>query len=154
MKGGRKRFKKKGGGGVQKVLPCLEGGGGRAQKVSDPRFSHFVAPLQVINDQSLKVSDIFHYSLKKLTSLAFSILTGLPQMVTTPGTWVRVQVRQTDPTKARNEVVNMAATTCRRQSFLRDSVTKESKFILLLKIGLFFVQPQVDNQSGPKCDAL
>ena len=41
-------------GGAQKVLPCLEGGGG-AQKVSDPRFSHFVAPpLPVINDQSLK----------------------------------------------------------------------------------------------------
>ena len=34
------------------VLPCLDGGG--AQKVSDPRFSHFVAPpLPVINDQSL-----------------------------------------------------------------------------------------------------
>ena len=28
-------------GGARKVLPCLEGG---AQKVSDPRFSHFVAP--------------------------------------------------------------------------------------------------------------
>ena len=55
------------GGGVQKVstlrkwalekkLPCLEEGGGgegRVQKVSDPRFSHFVAPLPVINDQSL-----------------------------------------------------------------------------------------------------
>ena len=27
--------------GVQKVLPCLEGG---TQKGSDPRFSHFVAP--------------------------------------------------------------------------------------------------------------
>ena len=38
------------GGGVQQVLPCLEGG---AQKVSDPIFSHFVAPLPVINDQSL-----------------------------------------------------------------------------------------------------
>ena len=134
MKGGRKRFKKKGGG-CKKFYPVLRGGG-RAQKVSDPRFSHFVAPLQVINDQSLKVSDIFHYSLKKLTSLAFSILTGLPQMVTTPGTWVRVQVRQTDPTKARNEVVNMAATTCRRQSFLRDSVTKEDgqkKFFVVVE---------------------
>ena len=33
------------------VLFCLEG---VAQKVSDPRFSHFVAsPLPVINDQSL-----------------------------------------------------------------------------------------------------
>ena len=29
-------------GGARKVLPCLEGGG--AQKVSDPRFTHFVAP--------------------------------------------------------------------------------------------------------------
>ena len=39
-------------GGARKVLPCLEGG---AQKVSDPRFSHFVAPpLPVINDQSLR----------------------------------------------------------------------------------------------------
>ena len=27
--------------GARKVLPCREGG---AQKVSDPRFSHFVAP--------------------------------------------------------------------------------------------------------------
>ena len=41
------------GGGAQKVLPCLEGGG--AQKVSNPRFSHFVAPpVPIINDQSLK----------------------------------------------------------------------------------------------------
>ena len=39
-------------GGREKVLPCLEGG---AQKVSDPQFSHFVAPpLPVSNDQSLK----------------------------------------------------------------------------------------------------
>ena len=37
-------------GGAQNVLPCLEGG---PQKVLDPRFSHFVAPLPVINDQSL-----------------------------------------------------------------------------------------------------
>ena len=29
--------------GTRKVLPCL-GGGGEARKVSDPRFSHFVAP--------------------------------------------------------------------------------------------------------------
>ena len=43
------------GGGAQKVLPCLEQGGG-GQKVSDPQFSHFVAPpLPVINDQSLGV---------------------------------------------------------------------------------------------------
>ena len=33
------------------MLPCLERGD--ARKVSDPRFSHFVAPLPVINDQSL-----------------------------------------------------------------------------------------------------
>ena len=31
-------FKRGGGGGARKVLPCQ-----RAQKVSDPRFSHFVA---------------------------------------------------------------------------------------------------------------
>ena len=48
----------KGGGGSAKsftLCACLEGGGG-AQIVSDPRFSHFVAPLldlRVINDQSL-----------------------------------------------------------------------------------------------------
>ena len=30
--------------------PVLRGGG---QKVSDPRFTHFVVPLPVINDQSL-----------------------------------------------------------------------------------------------------
>ena len=37
------------------MLPFLEGGGG-AQKVSDPRFSHSVAPppFLVINDRSLK----------------------------------------------------------------------------------------------------
>ena len=41
--------------GAQKVLPCLECGGG-GQNVSDPRFSHFVAPpLPVINDQSLGI---------------------------------------------------------------------------------------------------
>ena len=41
------------GGGARQVLPCFEGGGG-AQKVWDPRFSHFVEPpLPVINDQSL-----------------------------------------------------------------------------------------------------
>ena len=39
-------------GGAQKVLPCLEGGG--AQKVSDQRLSHFVAPLPVISDRSLR----------------------------------------------------------------------------------------------------
>ena len=31
------------GGGAQKVLPCLEGGGG-AQKVLGPQFSYFLAP--------------------------------------------------------------------------------------------------------------
>ena len=41
LKGDRKNFPlfKRG---VQKVVSCLEGGG--AQKVLDPRFSHFVAP--------------------------------------------------------------------------------------------------------------
>ena len=49
---GRTKFSPfKRGGGAQKVLPCLEG---RAKKVSDPRFSHFVA-LPVMNDQSLGV---------------------------------------------------------------------------------------------------
>ena len=43
----------KGGGG--KSFSHAEGGG--AQKVSDPRFSHFVAPpLPVINDQSLNIN--------------------------------------------------------------------------------------------------
>ena len=52
------------GGGAQKVVPCLKGGGG-VQKVSDPRFSHFVAPpLPVINDQSLMIPGVsFGYSL-------------------------------------------------------------------------------------------
>ena len=54
-RGGGKSFSHavQGGGGARKVLPCLEGGG--AQKVSDSRFSYFVAPpLPVINDQSLR----------------------------------------------------------------------------------------------------
>ena len=39
-----------------KSFTVLSGGGG-AQKVSDPRFSHFVAPrLPVINDQSLTLA--------------------------------------------------------------------------------------------------
>ena len=52
-RGGAKSVHSLKGGGARKVLPCLEGGG--AQKVSDPRFSHFVAPppLPVISDQSL-----------------------------------------------------------------------------------------------------
>ena len=41
------------GGGAQTVLPCLQGGGGR--KSFGPAISHFVAPLPVINDQSLGV---------------------------------------------------------------------------------------------------
>ena len=42
------------GGGAQKDLRCLEGGGGEGgavQEVSDTRFFHLVAPLRVINDQ-------------------------------------------------------------------------------------------------------
>ena len=35
------------------MLRCLEGGG--AQQVSDQRVSHFVAPLPVMDDQSLRV---------------------------------------------------------------------------------------------------
>ena len=42
---------KKGGGGHEKFYPVLRGGG--AQKKSDQRFSNFVAPHPVINDQSL-----------------------------------------------------------------------------------------------------
>ena len=48
--GGHKKFPLfKKGGGVQKVLPCLEGWG---PEVSDMQFSHFVAPppLPVINN--------------------------------------------------------------------------------------------------------
>ena len=37
-------------GGREKFYPVLKG----AQKVLNPRFSHFVAPLPVINDQTLK----------------------------------------------------------------------------------------------------
>ena len=37
--------------GMQKVLPCLEGG---PQNLLDLHFSHVVAPFAVINDQSLK----------------------------------------------------------------------------------------------------
>ena len=45
MGGGRKKFPPFKRGGAQHFLPCLEGaGGGGAQQVSDPRFSHFVAP--------------------------------------------------------------------------------------------------------------
>ena len=51
LKGGRKKFPplKRRGRGREKLYPVLRGGG-----VSDPRFSHFVAPpLPVINNQSL-----------------------------------------------------------------------------------------------------
>ena len=44
----------KGGGGREKFYPVLRGWGVGVQKVSDLRFSHFVAPPPVINDQSLK----------------------------------------------------------------------------------------------------
>ena len=40
--GGHKRFPLLRGGGAQQFYPVLRGG---AQKGSDPRFSHFVAPL-------------------------------------------------------------------------------------------------------------
>ena len=39
--------------GAQKVLPCHDGVGGKAKKVSDLRFSYFVSPLPIIIDQSL-----------------------------------------------------------------------------------------------------
>ena len=39
------------GGGGRKVVPCLEKEEG-ARKVLNPQFSHFVAALPVINDQS------------------------------------------------------------------------------------------------------
>ena len=50
--GGAKSFHPQKGGRRKKFYPVLRGG---AQKVSDPRFSHVVAPppLPIINDQSL-----------------------------------------------------------------------------------------------------
>ena len=57
-------------GGVRKVLPCLERGG--VQKVSDLRFSHFVAPLHIINDQSLSM-------MLKQTFSQFSDFNTLPR---------------------------------------------------------------------------
>ena len=39
-------------GGHEKFYPVLGGGGAGVQKVSDLRFSHFVGPLPIINDQS------------------------------------------------------------------------------------------------------
>ena len=55
--GGRKKsplFNR--GGGVRKVLPCLEGGGGEGTKGFRPAIFQFCsAPLPVINDQSLRV---------------------------------------------------------------------------------------------------
>ena len=55
--------------GVQKCLPCLEGG---MKKVAEPRFSHFVAPLPIINDQSLRVlpRETRYESSRDLTSAA------------------------------------------------------------------------------------
>ena len=63
----------KGGGGRQKtVLVILKGGAksfhslkGGALKVFDPRFSHFVAPLPVINDQSLSRPYIYAHVMVK-----------------------------------------------------------------------------------------
>ena len=45
-------------GGTQKVLPCLEGG---RKKFLDPRFSDFVAPLPIINDQLTQRHRHFKY---------------------------------------------------------------------------------------------
>ena len=47
---GTKSFHSLKGGGARNVLPVLRGG---HKKLSDPQFSHFVAPLPIINDQSL-----------------------------------------------------------------------------------------------------
>ena len=53
------------------ILAVFTGGGGGAQNVSGLRFSHFVAPLPVINDQSLisviraYMLPLFHWILKK-----------------------------------------------------------------------------------------
>ena len=60
--GGRKKFPPFKRGGRKKFYPVLRGGG--AQKVSDPRFSHFVAPppLPVINDQSLSIPNARTYT--------------------------------------------------------------------------------------------
>ena len=44
------------GGGRKMCYPVLNGGGAKS---SDPRFSYFVAPLPVINDQSLKPIAMF-----------------------------------------------------------------------------------------------
>ena len=57
--GGRIKFPpfKKKRGGAQKVVPCLEegGGGGGGHQDLDRRFSRFVVPLPMINDQSLRL---------------------------------------------------------------------------------------------------
>ena len=59
VEGGHKKILKRGfhssKGGREKCYPVLKGGGG-PQKLSNPRFSHFVAPLHVSNDQSLRDS--------------------------------------------------------------------------------------------------
>ena len=51
MEGGHKRFPTFKKGERKKFYTVLRG-----QKVSDPRFSHFVAPLPIINAQSLTPS--------------------------------------------------------------------------------------------------
>ena len=52
------------GGGRKKFNPVLREGGG-VQKVSDPQFSHIVAPLPIINNQSLTVlTDTYSPTLK------------------------------------------------------------------------------------------
>ena len=58
LKGGAKSFQS-----LNEKFYSVLGGG--AQTVSDPRFSHFVAPLPIINDQSLR-SGISSIRLKSL----------------------------------------------------------------------------------------
>ena len=53
LKRGAKGFHTLEGRGAQNVLPCLEGG---TQKVSDPRFSHFVAPPPLLVMTSFKLN--------------------------------------------------------------------------------------------------
>ena len=61
-----------GGGGHSKLYPI--GGGGEAQQVFDPRFSHFVAPLPVINYHSSRPiswyrTSGFPYAVPSITTL-------------------------------------------------------------------------------------
>ena len=52
--GGSKCFHPKNGADErERFYPVLRGGGGWAKTILDPWFSHFVAPLHVIKDQSL-----------------------------------------------------------------------------------------------------